>query len=113
MLDERLGHRVPRGVAVEHEVVKSAGEPKWRVPRIGVDDRVDERLVRKRAPELLVQRRATDGRLDLVEEDLAAPAQLWSAAFARSAILPNAAGSLTARSASTLRSSSIPALLQP
>jgi hypothetical protein len=36
-----------------------------------------------------------------------------SAAFARSAITPNAFGSLTARSASTLRSSSISALLSP
>ena len=36
-----------------------------------------------------------------------------SAAFACSAIAANAAGSLTARSASTLRSSSISAFLQP
>src|SRR5439155_4233565 len=38
---------------------------------------------------------------------------LASAAFACSAICPNAAGSLTARSASTFRSSSMPALAQP
>jgi hypothetical protein len=38
---------------------------------------------------------------------------LPSAALACSAIAPNAAGSLTARSASTLRSSSIPAFEQP
>ena len=37
----------------------------------------------------------------------------WSAALACSAIAPNAAGSLTARSASTFRSSSMPALPQP
>jgi hypothetical protein len=36
-----------------------------------------------------------------------------SAALACSAIAPNAAGSLTARSASTFRSSSMPALPQP
>src|SRR4029078_7700133 len=39
--------------------------------------------------------------------------QLESAAFACSAIAPNAAGSFTARSARILRSSSIPALPQP
>src|SRR6266540_2791318 len=38
---------------------------------------------------------------------------LASADFACSAIAPNAAGSLTARSASTFRSSSMPACLQP
>jgi hypothetical protein len=39
--------------------------------------------------------------------------QLASAALACSAMAPNAAGSLTARSASTFRSSSIPAFEQP
>jgi hypothetical protein len=39
--------------------------------------------------------------------------QVCSAALACSAIAPNAAGSLTARSASTFRSSSIPAFEQP
>ena len=40
--------------------------------------------------------------------------EAWgSAAFARSAIAPNAAGTLTAISASTLRSSSTPAARQP
>jgi hypothetical protein len=39
--------------------------------------------------------------------------QFCSAAFACSAIAPKAAGSLTARSASTFRSSSIPAFEQP
>jgi hypothetical protein len=50
----------------------------------------------------------------LAAEDLFLPAQAdGSDAFACSASLPNAAGSLTARSASTLRSSSTPADFRP
>src|SRR4029453_1320796 len=52
--------------------------------------------------------------VSLVEKDpFELGSQLSSAAFACSAILPNAAGSLTASSASTLRSSSMPASRQP
>src|SRR5581483_9827573 len=63
--------------------------------------------------------RVGDAGLRLAQEALAqAPAQAaceddWSAAFALCATAAKAAGSFTARSASTLRSSSISAFLQP
>jgi len=71
-----------------------------------------ERLVRECESEPLVQGRLAREVPRLALECLPA-LQACSAAFARSAIAPKAAGSLTARSASTLRSSSIPALPSP
>src|SRR5215211_179331 len=98
-------HRVAPGVEplAEREVVEAAEE-------LG-----DHGLLREPPAEVGVQWRAAAlALLRLVEEDsFELGAQLPSAAFACSAILPKAAGSFTASSASTLRSSSMPALRQP
>src|SRR5207253_10620682 len=71
-----------------------------------------ERLVRELERKPLVQRRLAREVARLELERLPT-GQVCSAAFACSAIAPNAAGSLTARSASTFRSSSMPAFEQP
>jgi hypothetical protein len=89
-------------------------QPECGVPaRRVLDEPADERLVREVTKELGVDRRPPLRLRGLVEEDLAPATQDASAALARSAILPNAAGSLTARSASTFRSSSMFAFLHP
>src|SRR5215211_2096409 len=99
----------------EREVVEAAEELQRAVPAVVVEDLADHGLLREPPAEVGVQRRAAAlALLRLVEEDsFELGAQLPSAAFACSAILPKAAGSFTASSASTLRSSSMPALRQP
>ena len=90
-------------------------------PRRRLDDVPDARVVRELPQQPRVQRRTAVGLRGLVEKDLAmirwagqavSSAVFSSAAFACSATAANAGGSLTARSASTLRSSSISAFLQ-
>jgi hypothetical protein len=95
--------------------VEARKELKRPVPAYVADDLGDDRLSGKLPAQVGVERRAGAlALLGLVEKDpLELGSQLSSAAFACSAILPNAAGSLTASSASTLRSSSMPALRQP
>jgi hypothetical protein len=95
--------------------VEAREELERPVPSVVSDDLADDRLTGEPAADVRVERRAGAlALLGLVEKDpLALGGQLSSAAFACSAILPNAAGSLTASSASTLRSSSMPALRQP
>ena len=85
------------------------------VPAVVGNDLLDEGLAGQPAADVGVESRARAlALLGLVEERRCELGlQLSRADFACSAILPNAAGSLTARSASTLRSSSIPALWQP
>jgi hypothetical protein len=85
------------------------------VPAVVGNDLLDEGLAGQPAANVGVESRACAlTLLGLVEERRCELGlQLSRADFACSAILPNAAGSLTARSASTLRSSSIPALWQP
>jgi hypothetical protein len=85
----------------------------------GRDPRLDEILsLDREQPELV----APAPVMELADEleplvvaggDQACSAVFCSAVFACSAIAPNATGSLTARSASTFRSSSIPAFVQP
>src|SRR5215211_2492208 len=110
-------HRIAPGVEpfAEREVVEAAEELQRAVPAVVVEDLADHGLLREPPAEVGVQRRAAAlALLRLVEEDsFELGAQLPSAAFACSAILPKAAGSFTASSASTLRSSSMPALRQP
>lgn len=97
-------------------------EPQRPVPgRVPVEDRLGGARVDGQPPgEPAVDRRAERRELfRLTAEDVGEVAQAAlassaaSAAFARSATVANAAGSLTARSASDLRSSSIPALPSP
>src|SRR5262249_57493271 len=73
------------------------------------------RVVRQSAAQSRVQRRAAVAVRRLAQEDLALALvrQLASADFACSASLPNASGSLTARSASTFRPTSTSAALSP
>jgi hypothetical protein len=99
----------------QREVVETREELERSVPAVLADDLRDDGLSGEPAADVRVERRAGAlALLRLVEEDpLALGGQLSSAAFACSAILPNAARSLTASSASTLRSSSMPALRQP
>jgi hypothetical protein len=96
--------------------VDAAEEPQRHVPAELLDELVDERLGGAAPGEMRVERRA--GGLELVRlaaEDAGAAggARASSAALACAAILPKASGSLTARSASTLRSSGISALRRP
>ena len=99
----------------QREVVEPAEQLKRPVPARVVEDLANRGLSGKAPAHARVQRRAVPfALLRLVEEGLLElVAQVTSAALACSAILLNAAGSLTARSASTLRSSSIPAFRQP
>jgi hypothetical protein len=85
------------------------------VPAVVGNDLLDERLASQPAADVGVESRARAlALLGLVKERRCELGlQLSRADFACSAIFPNAKGSLTARSASTLRSSSIPALWQP
>jgi hypothetical protein len=95
--------------------VEPAQELERAIPAIVVKDLANGRLRCQPSAEVGIQLRAAAlALIRLVEEDaFELGAQLPSAAFACSAILPKAAGSFTAMSASTLRSSSIPALRQP
>src|SRR5215211_3718812 len=115
LLEHRHGFVPGLEPFAQREVVEAAKELEWAVPTVVVEDFADDRLGREATAEVSVERRAAAlALLRLVEEDaLELGAQLPSAAFACSAILPNAAGSFTASSASTLRSSSIPAWRQP
>ena len=98
-------------------MVQPAEQAHGQVPAVVGRDPAHERLRRQPAAEVGVQLRAAAlAGLGLAQEALGEPvvqAASASAAFACSAMPANAAGSLTARSASTLRSSSIPAFLQP
>src|SRR5579862_3924105 len=110
---ERAADVVPGGLAAEHEVVQTAEEPQREVPPQVGRDRGNPGVVCEPAAERCVQRRAAVAVLRLAEEDLGLLAQAARADFACSASLPKAAGSLTARSASTLRSSSTFAAFRP
>ena len=115
---------VGRG-AREDEVVDGRKEAEGDVPPLVVsDERAGRRgVVRETLGQPRVERRAE--RLEVLRlcaEDLGEPAQAAfdfasspdaRAAFARSATALNAAGSATARSASDLRSSSMPAFWTP
>jgi hypothetical protein len=115
---ECVAPAVPLQIPGEDEVVQSGDELQRCAPVVLPDEPVDSGLVGELVPQPLVERRAPRGGADLLLEDLAplgygADFGAPSAALACSAITPKARGSLTARSASTFRSSSIPALLQP
>lgn len=113
---ERAVHVLPRRVAAEHEVVQAGEQAQRQVPRQVGCDVVDERLAGELQAELVVQRRAAGAVRRLPREELRLPVgcgYLASAAFACSAISPNFDGSLTARSASTFRSSSTFAAFRP
>src|SRR5205814_498339 len=90
-------------------------EAQRHVPRPLLHELVDDRLLRAAARKPRVHRRAKGSEmLRLPAEERGLLAQAFSSAErACSAILPNAAGSLTARSASTFRSSGISALRSP
>src|SRR5439155_20301501 len=101
-------------------VVQSAEKPARQVPAIVRGDRCNDGVVREAPTDRCVDQRA--GRLAgvrLVQEMLPQPgvqaAAVFpsSAAFAFSTTAANATGSLTAMSASDLRSSSIPAACTP
>jgi hypothetical protein len=99
----------------KREVVESCEQLERAVPAVVRDDRLRERLPNESPADVGVEDRpAVLALLGLVEEPCCELGlQLCSAAFACSAILPKAAGSLTARSARILRSSSMPAFRQP
>jgi hypothetical protein len=113
MLDERGVDVAPRRLVREDEVVQAAEQPERVVPvEVGIEI-ADPRILREPATQIRVERRpavAVDG---LAAEDLRLPCYLASAALACSAISPNFAGSVVARSASTLRSRSISAAFRP
>ena len=95
-----------------------AEETQWQVPAQVGCDRRNALVAGQSAGERRVQRRARVEVLRLAAEDVGlalggGQTDVGSEAFACSASLPNAAGSLTARSASTLRSSSTPASFSP
>jgi len=95
--------------------VESGEQLERPVPAVVGDDLLDEGLAGQSAADVGVEGRAGAlALLGLVEERRCELAlQLSRADFACRAIVPNATGSLTARSASTLRSSSMPAFWQP
>ena len=104
---------VPGRLARPHEVVQPAEQAKRRVPVwVWADDLGCDRIACEAAAELYVERRPALAVDRLGLEDLGRR-QASSAVFARSAIAANAAGSDTAKSASTLRSSSISAFFSP
>jgi hypothetical protein len=110
----RIGPRVH--AFVEREVVQAAEQLKRAIPPCVVQDLPHRRLSREPPAKVGVERGARAlALLRLVQEDPFEPVgQLSSsAALACSAILPNASGSATATSASTFRSSSMPAFRQP
>jgi hypothetical protein len=111
----RVGPRVDP--ADEREVVERAEELERTVPALVLEHLTGCRLGGEPPTHVGVERRAALLTLfGLMKKDLlelGGGGQRSSAAFACSATFANAVGSLTASSASTLRSSSIPALRQP
>src|SRR5581483_7238241 len=106
---------VPARPAAEHEVVQPAEQAQRQVPA-KVGRKLADPPVDGEAPaELRIERRAAIAELRLPVEDrgLAVYFACASAAFACSASSPNFAGSLTARSARILRSSSTSAAFSP
>jgi hypothetical protein len=99
----------------ERQVMEPAEQLERAVPALIRNDLGGDRFSSEASADLCVQLRAGPlALLGLVEEAALEPGrQLWSAAFACSAIFPNASGSTTAISARTLRSSSIPAFRHP
>ena len=99
----------------ERKMMESSEQLERAVPALVGNDLSGDRLSSEASADLCVQLRAGPlALLGLVEEAALEPGgQLWSAAFACSAIFPNASGSTTAISARTLRSSSIPAFRHP
>jgi hypothetical protein len=96
--------------------VQPAEQAERHVPVPVADQPADERVVGEPAAEIGVERRAAVAVTRLLEERLRLPQAALafsSAAFACSATSVNAAGSLTASSASDFRSSSISALCSP
>ena len=106
---------VPARVPGEHEVVQPAEQPERDVPGVAGKQLVDPAVAREPSAERRVERRAAVAVRRLPLEDLGAAAYFAaaSAAFAVSASSPNFAGSATARSASTFRSSSTSAAFRP
>src|SRR5207249_5922032 len=129
-LGQRCADIRPRIDALgELEVVEPAEQAQGQIP-VGLGlDLGHERLLGELAAKARVERRAAVAVRGLAEEDLGLAVQLSaesgfagpepeaptaaSADFAWSTISLNASGSDTARSASTLRSSSTPAFRQP
>jgi hypothetical protein len=94
--------------------VQAAEEQQGRVPGgVGADDLGDRGIRGEAGAQLDVKRRAAFALPGLLLEDLVLRQADSSADFACCAIAPNAWGSLTASSASTLRSSGISALRNP
>src|SRR5207247_3246531 len=98
-----------------HEVMQAREDLQRRAPAHVLSHELDEqRVILELGGEPRVERRRPGEMPGLLPKRLAALHDYaWRADLALSAIAPNAAGSLTARSASTFRSSSIPALLHP
>jgi len=117
MLGERFVRVRPRVDPVsEREVVQPAQDPDRDVPLDVPDDRVGRRIAGEPSTDVCVQPRAAPlAGVRLPEECLCElSSQLLSSAdFACSASAPKACGSLTASSASTLRSSSMFAFFIP
>ena len=99
--------------------MQPAEQAQRRVPRQLADERRHALIGGETPAEVGVERRAALAMGRLPPEDLRlvvvgqAALEVSCAAFACSAIAVKAAGSPTARSASTLRSSSMPALCRP
>src|SRR5262249_2648596 len=117
MFRQRLVRRRPRVDAVaEREVVEPAEETNRNIPANLADDRLDRRILRQPTADPGIEARAAPpAGVGLPEERLCevAPQVFSRADFACSASAPNACGSLTASSASTLRSSSMLAFFIP
>ncbi len=116
---ERVVELGPVGLTDENERVQPAEQAKRGVPRQLADERRHALVGGETATEVGVERRAALAMGRLAPEGLRlvvvgqAALEVSCAAFACSAIAVKAAGSATARSARTLRSSSIPALCRP
>src|SRR5205807_252321 len=100
----------------KRQVMQPAQQTDGNVPPYVPDDRLDRRIFGKAPADIGIERRAAAlAGIGLPEERLRElRVQTFSSAdFACSAMAPKACGSRTARSASTLRSSSIPAVFKP
>ena len=104
---------LPGRLTPEHEVVQPGEQAQREVPRQVRSDVVDPRVVRESTAQLGVQRRTAVAEDGLPLEDLLLPVYSPRAALACAASSPNFAGSLIARSARILRSSSTFAALRP
>src|SRR5215211_7495763 len=113
VLLERRVDVVPARLPAEDEVVEPAEDLERNAALPALGQRAHAWIRGEPPAELCVQRRAAlaVGRLFL--ESLSLAGQAFSAALACSASSPNAAGSLTARSARIFRSRSISALRSP